>query len=54
MHQTTAIMSKQEMSKGGELVCLLPEMVSHLQKDLYFYAPDNTATIKNLQVNFRL
>ena len=47
-------MSKQEMSKGGEIVCLLPEMVSHLQKDLYFYAPEKIVTMENLQVNFCL
>ena len=43
-HQTTAIMSKQEISTRGEIHCLLPELVSNLQKDLYFYAPENTVT----------
>ena len=50
-HQTTAIMSKQEKSEGGEIVCLLPELVSNLQKDLYFYAPEKTVTLAKHEVN---
>jgi len=51
-HKTTAIMSKQEKSMKGEIVCLLPELVSNLQKDLYFFAPEKTITFAEHQVYF--
>ena len=51
-HHTTATMSKQEKSEGGQIFCLLPELVSNLQQDLYFYAPEKLVTSEDLQVNF--
>ena len=50
-HQTTAIMSQQEISDGVQKFCLLPELVSTLQKDLYFYTPEKIVTLTDLQVN---
>ena len=47
-------MSKQEKSMGGQIVCLLPELVSNLQKDLYFFAPEKLVTSKELQVNSQI
>ena len=35
---------------GGQIVCLLPELVSNLQKDLYFYAPEKSYTLQEHQV----
>jgi len=32
-------MSKQERSIGGRMVCLLPEMISSLRKEIYFFDP---------------
>ena len=51
-HHTTATMSNQEKSEGGQIFCLLPELVSNLQQDLYFYAPKKLVTSKDLQVDF--
>lgn len=50
-HQTTAIMSQEEKSMKGQIVCLLPELVSNLRKDLYFYAPERTVTLAKHEVN---
>ena len=44
-------MSEQEISQRVQKFCLLPELVSTLQKDLYFYAPEKLVTSKDLQVN---
>ena len=49
-HQTTAIMSQQEKSMKGQIVCLLPELVSNLQKELYFNAPEKTVTLAKHEV----
>ena len=45
-------MSQQEKSMKGQIVCLLPELVSNLQKDLYFYAPEKTVTWAENDVQF--
>ena len=39
-NHTTEQMSQQEESVSGTIVCLLPEMVSSLRKDIYFFAPE--------------
>ena len=44
-------MSEHEISDGVQKFCLLPELVSTLQKDLYFYAPEKIVTSTDFQVN---
>ena len=51
-HHTTEIMSQHEKSIKGEIVCLLPELVSSLRKDLYFHAPEKIITFAEHQVCF--
>ena len=43
-------MSQQEKSMKGQIVCLLPELVSNLQKELYFNAPEKTVTLAKHEV----
>ena len=50
-HETTELMSQHEESWKGQIVCLLPELVSNLRKDLYFYAPERTVTLAKHEVN---
>ena len=40
-------MSQQEESVRGTIFCLLPEMVSSLRKDIYFFAPQVSYFFKN-------
>ena len=51
-HHTTEIMSQHEKSMKGQIVCLLPELVSSLRKDLYFHAPEKIITFAEHQVYF--
>ena len=52
-NQTTELMSQHEESIKGQIVCLLPELVSSLRKDIYFYAPEKTITFAEHQVCFQ-
>ena len=42
-------MSREEVSPGGQIVCLLPEMVSSLRKDIFFFTNQVTFRIINMK-----
>ena len=44
-------MSREEVSPGGQIVCLLPEMVSSLRKDIYFFADEVTFRIIHVKLD---
>ena len=41
-NHTTEQMSQEEARLDNNVVCLLPEMVSSLRKDIYFFTPKVT------------
>ena len=53
-HYTTEQMSQQEKAVRGTIVCLLPEMVSSLRKDIYFFAPDVSYFLNSVRHTFNL
>ena len=39
---------------GIEMLCQLPEMVSSLRKEIFFFEPEKTVTLKQHHVSFHI
>ena len=46
------IQRPRELPTGIEMLCQLPEMVSSLRKEVFFFEPEKTVTLKEYHVSF--
>ena len=49
--EMSRIQRPRELPTGIEMLCQLPEMVSSLSKEIFFFEPEKTVTLNQYQVS---